>query len=49
MEKRTKSDIDDLIKWVISVDRRFVLIESMKGHTVGFRTSARGWKITASD
>jgi len=34
MEKRTKSDIDDLIKWVISVDRRFVLIESMKGHTV---------------
>ncbi|MCD4766299.1 MAG: sugar-specific transcriptional regulator TrmB [Methanosarcinales archaeon] len=34
MEKRTKSDIDDLIKWVISVDRRFVLIESMKEHTV---------------
>ncbi|MCD4810652.1 MAG: winged helix-turn-helix transcriptional regulator [Methanosarcinales archaeon] len=30
----TKSDIDDLIKWVISVDRRFVLIESMKEHTV---------------
>jgi len=34
MEKRTKSDIDDLIKWVISVDRRFVLIENMKEHTV---------------
>jgi len=34
MEKRTKSDIDDLVKWVISVDRRFVLIETMKGHTV---------------
>ena len=34
MEKRTKSDIDDLIKWVISVDRRFVLIETMKVHTV---------------
>ena len=34
MEKITKSDIDDLIKWVISVDRRFVLIESMKEHTV---------------
>jgi len=34
MEKRTKSDIDDLIKWVISVDRRLVLMETMKGHTV---------------
>lgn len=34
MEKITKSAIDDLLKWVISVDRRFVLIESMKGHTV---------------
>ena len=34
MEKRTKSDINDLIKWVISVDRRFVLIETMKVHTV---------------
>ena len=34
METITKSAIDDLLKWVISVDRRFVLIETMKGHTV---------------
>jgi len=34
MEKKTKSAIDDLLKWVISVDRRLVLMENMKGHTV---------------
>lgn len=34
MEKITKSAIDDLLKWVISVDRRLVLMETMKGHTV---------------
>ena len=34
METITKSAIDDLLKWVISVDRRFVLIETMKRHTV---------------
>ncbi len=34
MEKITKSAIDDLLKWVISVDRRLVLMETMKVHTV---------------
>lgn len=31
-----KSDnlIDELVRWVISVDRRLVLMETMKGHTV---------------
>ena len=34
MEKITKSATDNLLKWVISVDRRLVLMETMKGHTV---------------
>ena len=33
MENREYS-IDDLIKWVISVDRRLVLMETMKDHTM---------------
>ncbi|MCQ1535533.1 sugar-specific transcriptional regulator TrmB [Methanosarcina sp. KYL-1] len=28
-----ENSIDELIKWVISVDRRLILMESMKRHT----------------
>ncbi|MDO9517623.1 MAG: sugar-specific transcriptional regulator TrmB [Methanosarcinaceae archaeon] len=30
----SENSIDELAKWVISVDRRLVLMETMKGHTV---------------
>ncbi|KAB3547216.1 MAG: sugar-specific transcriptional regulator TrmB [ANME-2 cluster archaeon] len=33
MENRTES-IEELLIWVVSVDRRLVLMKSMKGHTV---------------
>jgi DNA-binding MarR family transcriptional regulator len=29
----TESSIDELLNWVISVDRRLILMESMKRHT----------------
>lgn len=29
----TENSIDELIKWVVSVDRRLILMESMKKHT----------------
>jgi Mn-dependent DtxR family transcriptional regulator len=28
-----ESSIDELLKWIISVDRRLILMESMKRHT----------------
>ncbi len=34
MENISVSLLDALVKWVISVDRRLVLMETMKGHTV---------------
>jgi len=34
MDKISENSIDELAKWVISVDRRLVLMETMKGHTV---------------
>jgi DNA-binding MarR family transcriptional regulator len=34
MTKRTENSIDKLLRWVISVDRRLVLMESLKGHNV---------------
>ena len=34
MTNKTDNSIDDLIRWVISVDRRLILMETMKGHTV---------------
>ena len=34
MENSSESSINDLVKWIISVDRRLVLMETMKGHTV---------------
>jgi len=34
MKDETENSIDELLKWVISVDRRYVLIETMKGHNV---------------
>ena len=34
MADKSESLIDELIRWVISVDRRLVLMETMKGHTV---------------
>nr|QNO47471.1 hypothetical protein IILFPGFB_00044 [Methanosarcinales archaeon ANME-2c ERB4] len=33
MKYRTGS-IEELLRWVVSVDRRLVLMKSMKGHTV---------------
>ena len=33
MEDRTES-IEELLRWVVSVDRRLVLMKSMKGHTI---------------
>ncbi|MCK4938135.1 MAG: sugar-specific transcriptional regulator TrmB [Methanosarcinales archaeon] len=30
----TEISIDELLKWVISVDRRYVLMKNMKEHTV---------------
>ena len=34
MADKSESLIDELIRWIISVDRRLVLMETMKGHTV---------------
>lgn len=34
MINKTEKLIDELLMWVISVDRRLVLMETMKGHTV---------------
>ena len=34
MNNISESSMDELVKWVISVDRRLVLMETMKGHTV---------------
>ena len=34
MQKITENSIDKLLKWVISVDRRFVLMETMKERSV---------------
>lgn len=34
MNHISENSIDELAKWVISVDRRLVLMETMKGHTV---------------
>jgi len=34
MADKTENLIDELLIWVISVDRRLVLMETMKGHTV---------------
>ncbi|MCK4928843.1 MAG: winged helix-turn-helix transcriptional regulator [Methanosarcinales archaeon] len=34
MENTSESSLNELVKWVISVDRRLVLMETMKGHTV---------------
>ncbi|NOQ28656.1 MAG: sugar-specific transcriptional regulator TrmB [Methanosarcinales archaeon] len=33
MENRTEN-IEELLRWVVSVDRRLVLMKSMKGHTM---------------
>ena len=30
----SENSMDELVKWVVSVDRRLVLMETMKGHTV---------------
>jgi DNA-binding MarR family transcriptional regulator len=34
MTKRTENSVDKLLRWVISVDRRLVLMETLKGHNV---------------
>ena len=34
MKNMSENSINELVKWVISVDRRLVLMETMKGHTV---------------
>ncbi|MDO9518307.1 MAG: sugar-specific transcriptional regulator TrmB [Methanosarcinaceae archaeon] len=34
MEDKTENSIDELLMWIVSVDRRLVLMETMKGHTV---------------
>jgi len=34
MKNISVSSLDELVKWVISVDRRLVLMETMKGHNV---------------
>jgi len=34
MKNMSENSMDELVKWVISVDRRLVLMETMKGHTV---------------
>ncbi|NYT19513.1 MAG: winged helix-turn-helix transcriptional regulator [Methanosarcinales archaeon] len=34
MENIDESSIQDLLKWVISVDRRLILMEAMKKHNV---------------
>ncbi|MDW7775930.1 MAG: winged helix-turn-helix transcriptional regulator [Methanosarcinales archaeon] len=34
MENISGNSLDELVKWVISVDRRLVLMETMKGHSV---------------
>lgn len=34
MADKTENLINELLMWVISVDRRLVLMETMKGHTV---------------
>lgn len=34
MKNMSENSMDGLVKWVISVDRRLVLMETMKGHTV---------------
>lgn len=34
MENETDHSLDELLNWVISVDRRLVLMETMKGHTI---------------
>ncbi len=34
MTDKNDNSIDELVRWVISVDRRLVLMETMKGHTV---------------
>ena len=34
MKNMSENSMDELVKWVVSVDRRLVLMETMKGHTV---------------
>ena len=34
MENKNEKLINELLMWIISVDRRLVLMETMKGHTV---------------
>ena len=34
MEDKTENLIDELLMWIVSVDRRLVLMETMKGHNV---------------
>lgn len=34
MKNMSENSMDELVKWVISVDRRLVLMGTMKGHTV---------------
>ncbi len=34
MKNKTDNSIDELIRWVISVDRRLILMKTMKGQTV---------------
>jgi hypothetical protein len=34
MKDETGNSVDELLKWIISLDRWYVLIETMKEHTV---------------
>lgn len=34
MENMTENSINEMLRWIISVDRRLVIMESMKKHTV---------------
>jgi len=34
MENQKENSIDELLLWVVSVDRRLVLMEAMKDHTI---------------
>ena len=34
MADKTENSTDELLMWIINVDRRLVLMETMKGHTV---------------
>ncbi|MBP1908936.1 winged helix-turn-helix domain-containing protein [Methanolobus bombayensis] len=34
MENLNEDSVDELILWVISVDRRLILMEAMKNHTI---------------